>query len=99
MVRSYQPKKRNLNKLMVLPFLALVGLWLLLSPYGLWQYTKISRELSQLQAENARLEVTNQDLRQKIERLKNDPEYLEEVARREHGLIKENELIFDFSKH
>lgn len=82
---------------MALPFLALMGLWLLLSPYGLWQYTKISREMSQLQEENAHLEATNQDLRQKIERLKNDPEYLEEVARREYGLIKENELIFDFS--
>lgn len=98
MVRSYQYRHppRKATRVLGSLLLAALGLWLLLSPYGLWQYGKISRELSQLQAENRRLAAQNGQLREEIERLQHDPAYIEEVARREHGLLKENEILFDF---
>jgi cell division protein FtsB len=43
-----------------------------------------------------RLEKTNQELLEQINRLRNDKEYIETVARRELGLVKKDEIIFIF---
>jgi cell division protein FtsB len=43
-----------------------------------------------------RLEKTNQELLEQINRLRNDNEYIETVARRELGLVKKDEIIFRF---
>ena len=43
------------------------------------------------------LEKENHDLRAEIDGLLNDPEYLEEIARKEYGLLRKNERVFDFS--
>jgi cell division protein FtsB len=95
----YKPyKEKNPIRLPVLLVLALLLLWMLLSPYGLWRYGKISRELKALQQENHLLEAENRQFRQDIDRLQNDPGYIEEVARREHGLLRKNEIIFDFTR-
>jgi len=55
-------------------------------------------ELKQLQQKTVELEKENSALQEEINRLQNDSEYLEEVARREYGLLRKNERVFDFSK-
>ena len=40
----------------------------------------------------------NSDIDRDIERLQSDEEYLEQVAREEHGMLKDNEMVFDFNK-
>jgi cell division protein FtsB len=40
------------------------------------------------------LSVTNQDLREELRRLKEDPEYLEKVAREKMGLVRDKEVIY-----
>ena len=40
----------------------------------------------------------NIDMARDIERLQSDKEYLERVAREEHGMLKDNEMVFDFSE-
>ncbi|ADH85338.1 FtsB family cell division protein [Desulfurivibrio alkaliphilus] len=99
MVRAYQykQKEKNPTRILALLLLAALALWLLASPYGLWQYGKVSRQLNELQQKNHSLEVQQRQLREEIDRLQHDPEYIEEVARREYGLLKENEILFDFS--
>ena len=94
----YQHKSRKPLKRPALLFLVLLALWLLLSPYGLWRYAKVSGELKELRAESQRLETQNRELLTEITRLQNDPAYIEEVARREYGLLKENEILFDFRR-
>jgi len=88
-------KKRQLAviALIILVFAA----WHAFSPYGAWRAYRISRDLAAVRAENSRLKTENKQLRTEIDRLKRDPAYLEEVARREYGLIKRNEMLFDFS--
>lgn len=54
--------------------------------------------LKALQQKASILERNNKELETEIKRLRNDPTYLEEVARREHGLLKKNEYIYDFSQ-
>ena len=98
MSSGYRQKERKPLWLAILLGLAILTLWMALSPYGLWQHSRISRQLEELKAENARLEQENQQLLREITLLRNDPQYIEEMARREYGLLKKNELIFDFSR-
>jgi cell division protein FtsB len=48
--------------------------------------------LRQVQA----LEAVNQELRREIENLKSNPRFLEGIARKELGMVKEDELIYQF---
>jgi cell division protein FtsB len=57
-------------------------------------------ELSQSKKERDRIKVHNQQLTQEnltlgveIDRLKNDPHYIESVARKEFGMIGQNEIV------
>lgn len=61
-------------------------------------------ELKRLRARHADLVVANERLKQEnlqmyraIERLQNDPAFIENVARRELGMIRSDELIFKFA--
>lgn len=74
-------------------------LWVIFSPgTGLISLMGHRAELEQLQEKTIELEKENSNLQEEIDRLQNDPEYLEEVARKEYGLLKKNERVFDFSK-
>ncbi len=74
----------------------LMILWLLLSPYnGVLPYFKISKNLDNLRKENMALAKQNALLREEIDKLRHNSAYLEEVARKQHGLIKKNETIYD----
>ena len=92
-----QKDKNRLYAILALIFLVFTA-WLLLSPYGAWRSHQLSRELAIRQAENEKLREDNQALQKEINRLQNDPAYIEEVARKELGFIKKNEIIFDFSR-
>ena len=51
-----------------------------------------------MKVKNKRLEEENAILREEIDRLKHDPTYLEEKARKEYGLLKKNEMLYKFDK-
>ncbi len=91
---SPQDKKR-INLLIVVIALA-VSAWLLLSPYGLKKVIKTHRDLKQVSAVNQSLREKNAAMKEEIEKLKSDQKYLEEVARKRHGMVKKNEMIFEF---
>lgn len=80
--------------------LAFLGLaWLLFSPgNGVLSVFSTKSELRKLQAETDELSRENAVLEAEINKMKNDPAYLEEVARRDFGLLKPNERVFDFSR-
>jgi cell division protein FtsB len=75
---------------------AVVGAWSVFGPYGALKYYGVAKELDEILAENEQLREANTALHEEINRLKNDPVYLEEVARRQFGLIKKNEVIYEF---
>ncbi len=54
---------------------------------------RAEREYDALDASLARIRFENQDLRREIRRMRDDPTALEEVARREQGLIKPGETV------
>jgi cell division protein FtsB len=79
--------------------LLLLTLWILISPYGLGRYFQVQKRLAAIGLEIAALEEKNLSLAETNDRLQNDGDYLDEVARKQYGLIKENEIIFDFGRN
>jgi len=73
--------------------------WLLFFPgSGLLTIFSKREEVQALQAETEHLEKDNAHLQEGIDKMKNDPAHLEEVARRDFGLLKPNERVYDFAK-
>jgi cell division protein FtsB len=79
-----------------LPILLIFGLFIL-TVKGYQEVCKIS-ELAQKREtmilDNQKLNLRNEVMFREIFRLKHDPLYLEEIARKEFGLVKPDEIIF-----
>jgi cell division protein FtsB len=74
-------------------------LWLVFAPgRGMFYLYQQKRHLTVLEAEKKQMIQENKEMALAIERLQNDKEYLEQVAREEHGMLKDNEIVFDFAK-
>jgi len=56
----------------------------------------LKSESDHLAGVNDALKKENQGLYRNVERLKNDPEYIEEVAREEFGMVARDEIIYQF---
>jgi cell division protein FtsB len=79
--------------------IVLLLLWVLIAPKkSALHLLQAQKKLEAIQAANTKLEEENKSLRQEIDRLKHDPTYLEEKARKEYGLLKKNEMIYKFDK-
>lgn len=68
-------------------------LFILFSDNGLADFFKLRSDRDRLIQENERLKHENLSLYRTIERLKNDPEYIESIARKELGMIRKDEVI------
>ena len=74
-------------------------LWLVFAPgRGMFHLYQQKKHLAVLEAEREQMIQENKEMSLAIERLQNDKEYLEYVAREEHGMLKDNEMVFDFAK-
>lgn len=59
---------------------------------------KLKMEKDNLSKKNDELKKENLSLYREIERLKNDPNYVEDVARKELGVIGKDEMIIKVKK-
>jgi cell division protein FtsB len=57
---------------------------------------RANQQKADLQRQVQDLESTNQELRKEIEALKSNPRYLEAIARKELGMVKQDELVYQF---
>ena len=90
---SNASRRRLLNA--VLGFAAVVLLVdALVGEKGFMDRMRANREFQQHAAKLSTLRHQNADLRSQIIRLDTDPSAIEEIARREMGLIKRGELLF-----
>jgi len=76
----------------------LVGSWLAFGDRGIRWVVTMEKERQEYLERIKRLEAANEELRVEIERLKYDREYIETAARRELGLLKDNEVIYKFNE-
>jgi len=65
---------------------------------GLVDLNRLKAERDGLLKKNAELSRKNLSLYHEIERLKNDPKYIEDVARQELGVIGKDEVILKVKK-
>ena len=94
------PRIKNLLKipLMVLSLLFLSLVWLWFGKGGFAHLYRSGAERQSCVERIHRLAKENQALLDEVELLRTDMKYVESVARRKLNLIKENEVIYRFSR-
>jgi len=87
------------------PFLVVGGMVLLAFLYSLFGEVGIISTLDlhtkqkRLIAENSRLRTENEQLRGEVEKLRSNPSYIEEIARRELGLMGKKEIVIPLDRN
>jgi cell division protein FtsB/cell division protein DivIC len=101
MKRKPTPRKKNRAKMSNLAFfLAAFGMVFLLlngifGEWGLLDLIAQRKEKARLVALNIQLTNENQAIQRKIHRLKHDRRYIENIARRELGVVRDGEVIIE----
>jgi cell division protein FtsB len=68
----------------------------LAEPEGLPRYRALKAERAEVQAKNEQLKSEVRELQARVQRLKTAPEALERIARDELGMLRKDELLFQF---
>jgi cell division protein FtsB len=63
---------------------------------GILHLLHLQKELARIKETNTRIEEENQRLREEVRRLQHEKRYIEEIARKELGMVKEGEIIYLF---
>jgi cell division protein FtsB len=95
MSRISEMKRRGLS-IFLLGLILLVWYFSLFGEKGVIKIIQLRRERDRILADVNRIQDENKTLQEEIKRLREDSRYLESVARRDLGLIKENEVLFIF---
>lgn len=75
----------------------LVGL-ILFGQNGYIDYLHLKAQKNALVMENKEAEEDNRELRRQVTRLKSDIDYIEHIARKELGMIADDEIIYKFKQ-
>ena len=77
---------------------ALLGLLLIalgiLGNNGIITYTQLKRNYKEMQQRVEKLDKENQKLVEEINQLRDNPEYIERIAREELGMVKPGEVLY-----
>lgn len=87
-------KKRIL--LLILCFFLILGFLTFFGEKGIFHLFRLKKELVRLRGANAEMEKENAKLKEDVERLKHEKRTIEEIARKELGMVKEGEIIYQF---
>jgi len=94
-VKRVVMRKRNFLVL-VLVLSLILGLLTFFGDKGVFNLLRLQKELSRIREENQKVEEENQKLREEVKRLQTEKRYIEELARKELGMVKEGEIIYQF---
>ena len=70
---------------------------LVLDEQGLPRHRRLRSELQELRASNEEIVHEIAVLKREIEALRSDPSYIERIARDELGMVRAEELVFQFA--
>jgi len=87
-------KKRIL--LFILFLFLILGLFTFFGDKGILHLLRLQKELGRIKEMNIKMEEENQKLREEVRRLQHEKRYIEEIARKELGMVKEGEIIYQF---
>ncbi len=93
------------NKKINLAYIILISLagmllfsWITFGQNSLLELHKMQKDRERYLKIISELKEKNRRLSDEIRRIKEDPEYLKAIARKELGLIKKNEVVYRFQK-
>nr|HID59825.1 septum formation initiator family protein [Desulfobacterales bacterium] len=78
--------------------LAVLLVFIIMGKRGIMGLYVLKEMRDRLEHSNQVMKEENQALYRCIQRLKNDPEYIENVARKELGMVSEDEIVYQFKK-
>jgi cell division protein FtsB len=87
-------RRRRLMQVLLLFAATVIVIDVLVGDRGLVAMLRARREYDSAAADLARRRAENEQLREEARRLREDPAAIEEIARRELGLIKPGEKLF-----
>jgi cell division protein FtsB len=83
--------------LVIILFLSLIfGFFTVFGDKGILHLFRFQKELARIKEANAKMEEENRKLREEVKRLQVEKRYIEEIARKELGMVKEGEVIYQF---
>ncbi|MDH3955582.1 MAG: septum formation initiator family protein [Desulfobacteraceae bacterium] len=85
--------KKNIMLVLAIMTMLLLLLFIVFGENGIMDLYKLKMEKDNLSKQNDELKKENISSYREIERLKNDPRYVEDVARKELGVIGKDEVI------
>jgi cell division protein FtsB len=87
-------KKRLL--IVALALLLILGLVTFFGENGILHLLRLKKEMGRIKEANLQLEKENEGLKEEVRKLKQEKKYIEEIARKELGMVKEGEIIYQF---
>ncbi len=91
--------KQKILLYLSIPIIFSLLLFIIFDDNGLVDLNALKKEKNGLIEKNAGLTMDNLSLYQEIDRLKHDSIYIENIVRRELGLIGKDEVIFKLKEH
>lgn len=84
--------------LLILFIIGIIVSWLAFGDRGFIYLYRMEKERQVYVERIKKLELANQKIKDEIYRLRTDSDYIESTAKKELGLVRENEIIYRFSK-
>ena len=82
--------------LLILVFILILGILVFFGERGILHRLHLRKELERLKETNTKMSEENQKLKGEVKRLQTERKYIEEIARKELGMVKEGEIIYQF---
>ena len=86
-------KKQGVLVATVVCFIVALLFFIVFSERGLADFNMMKKERDRIHGQNRQIVQENLDLGVEIDRLKNDPTYIESVARKDFGMIGQDEIV------
>ena len=81
-----------------LVFIVIFALVTIYGDHGLIHLYRINQEMKRMETTNDGIKQENRALKKEVFLLKNNSEYLDETIRKEVGLARKNETVYQFKK-
>jgi cell division protein FtsB len=89
-------RKQKIVFTSVLVLIAVLFVMLVVGKNGFFDLRRMKKDKAGIIEKNVVIEAENVNLYRSIKRLRHDPKFIENVARKELGMVGKDELIFKF---
>ena len=88
--------KRKRILLFTISLFLILGFLTFFGDKGILHLIRLQKELARIKGMNTKMEKENRNLKEEVRRLQHEKRYIEEIARKELGMVKEGEIIYQF---